>query len=243
MSDQEGVEYSALETGRNLGHEGPGARLKLMRQAKNIELLEMAKQLRLSPQRLEQIENDDYNTMGSGAFARGYLRSYARQLGMGDVEVNELMLLFRSLNLEAGIHTNKPHLINERIEHSNPHVVRRLIWIIVIGIGIMGAYWWHKHSLSSKTELSEKTTAVSATTSSSSKNAAEILPLPPAQAPVATVNDAPSNLQPLPLQPPAENNSPAPAATVSPVVNTDAEPMPSEDENDVTVPKRKRRGG
>lgn len=240
MSEQEGIEYSALELNRRdtLSHEGPGARLKLMRQAKNIELVEMAKQLRLSPQRLEQIESDDYNTMGSGAYARGYLRSYARYLGMEDAEIGELMLLFRSLNLEAGIHTNKPQLINEKIDHHNPRVARNLLWILIIGLGLIAAFWWHKHSLATDKENLDRNTAATVPISSMKSTVETTLPTQPPMQPATTSPAASPTVAPTPspTQPPMQPAQPPTSSLAQPptqlppennsVIKTTLEPVP-----------------
>src|SRR5258708_2303271 len=109
MTERDGVELSAVGVDRT---QGPGTHLRKIREAKRISLDEMAKQLRFTPQRLTQIENDDYSTMGSSTFARGYLRTYARLLGMPEPEVAETVNMFDSQDLKIGIHSNTPQLIH-----------------------------------------------------------------------------------------------------------------------------------
>lgn len=173
MTEQESSEFSEAEVIKNeLRPEGPGTRLRLTRQAKNISIDDMAKQLRFTVPRLEQLEADEYKNMGSAAFAKGYLRSYAKHLGIGEEEIKELLNLFTALNLESSIHSNTPQLINERIVHTNPRATRRFGYFVVIVLIGMISFWWHKHS-NNLHKVHEK----SAAANHSGSNEAVIMPV------------------------------------------------------------------
>lgn len=62
--------------------EGPGRRLRAARQAKGIGLDKVASQLHLGQHLLEALEQDDYERLPGAVFVRGYIRNYARLLGI-----------------------------------------------------------------------------------------------------------------------------------------------------------------
>ena len=61
---------------------GPGARLREAREAANISLDRIAMSLLLDPKIVEALEEDDFDRLPAPTFVRGYLRGYARVLGV-----------------------------------------------------------------------------------------------------------------------------------------------------------------
>lgn len=126
--------------------QGPGACLRLQREVKNRDFDEVAKLLRLSPVRLAQIEEDNYTNMGAPAFARGYLRSYARILHLQEEEIRKILSLFDEQNLGSTIPANKPTLLHEKISTATPKATRRLGYLILAILIALVAFWWHSRS-------------------------------------------------------------------------------------------------
>ncbi len=62
--------------------EGPGQVLRAEREALGVSTRDVAETLNLAISVVEAIEADDYERMPSPVFARGYIRSYARLLGL-----------------------------------------------------------------------------------------------------------------------------------------------------------------
>lgn len=60
----------------------PGARLRQARAARGETVGEVAATLRLSRRQIEALESDDYAALPGPAFAQGFLRNYARYLGL-----------------------------------------------------------------------------------------------------------------------------------------------------------------
>jgi len=170
---------------------GPGARLKLAREARHISIEEVAKQLRLTPQRVGYIEADDYGAMGASAFAKGYLRGYARFLGMSE---DEILQTFDELGLESAIQSKKPELIHEKITPSvNPRSARRIGYLLVLGAIVLLAYWGYTHVEMNKNAMVDKSlpvgTEIQAATGQQDVNSVQqIVPLPPA----STANSTPA---------------------------------------------------
>ncbi|MGH8593041.1 MAG: helix-turn-helix domain-containing protein, partial [Gammaproteobacteria bacterium] len=61
---------------------GFGGRLRQAREAHKLSIDEVAAQLNLKPTVIVALEQDRYQDLASAAFARGYLRGYARLLGL-----------------------------------------------------------------------------------------------------------------------------------------------------------------
>lgn len=132
---------------------GPGAHLRRIREAKHLSIDEMTKRLRLSRERLVQLENDDYHQMGASAFAIGYIRSYANQLGMAKEEISAILKTFAELNLDAEIPSNTPQLIHEKMDQVAPNTVRRITYLLLIALIVSVGYWWYNNHSGLPTKL------------------------------------------------------------------------------------------
>lgn len=121
---------------------GPGQKLKIAREERKLTVEEVAEQLRLHPTRLSEIEGDDYRELGSPAFARGYLRNYARLLSMSEQEILEE---FDTHNLGETIHIERPNMVGAK-QRSSTFADRLTRWIVLsLGtISVIGAItWWY----------------------------------------------------------------------------------------------------
>ena len=66
---------------------GPGPRLRAAREARKLSIAEVSSQLRLDASTLSALENNDFQGLAAPIFVRGYLRNYARLLGMDETDV------------------------------------------------------------------------------------------------------------------------------------------------------------
>jgi cytoskeletal protein RodZ len=64
-----------------------GIRLREAREEKNLSLEEVSKQTKIKTAFLESIENGEYNKLPSSSYALGFVRNYARFLGIKDSEI------------------------------------------------------------------------------------------------------------------------------------------------------------
>ncbi|MES9858763.1 MAG: RodZ domain-containing protein [Sedimenticola sp.] len=118
---------------------GPGSRLKVAREAQGLDLGRVAAQLHLGEDILSALEADDYSKLPGAVFIQGYMRNYARMMGM---PVEPLLDAFQRAN-----HFEKPQTIlnisKVRHEvHSNHAVVRSITWAIILGLLALLAVWW-----------------------------------------------------------------------------------------------------
>lgn len=63
-----------------------GEKLREAREERGISLSEVAEQTRISPIYLESIENDDYRNLPGGIFNKGFVKSFAKYVGVNEQE-------------------------------------------------------------------------------------------------------------------------------------------------------------
>lgn len=61
---------------------GPGERLRAARLSQGLEVAKVAAQLHLSEEMVHALERDEYDALPGRVFVRGYLRNYARLVGL-----------------------------------------------------------------------------------------------------------------------------------------------------------------
>ncbi|MEA3638922.1 MAG: DUF4115 domain-containing protein [Lamprobacter sp.] len=62
--------------------DSPGQQLRQAREARKLDISQLATSLRVTPQVVDAIERDDYAQLPSAVFVSGYIRSYARLVGL-----------------------------------------------------------------------------------------------------------------------------------------------------------------
>ena len=63
-----------------------GEKLRQAREERGISISEVAEQTRISPLYLKAIDEDNYKTLPGGIFNKGFVRSYAKYVGIGEQE-------------------------------------------------------------------------------------------------------------------------------------------------------------
>ncbi len=115
---------------------GPGARLKDKRETLSISVETMAEKLRLDLALLKKIESDSYDKSTPPAFIRGYLRNYAKEVGL---DGNEVVSAFNGF-LEAAddIQLSAIGSSNRRIIDKKRYRYGRWLIIIVALLVVIG---------------------------------------------------------------------------------------------------------
>jgi len=91
---------------------GPGERLRAAREAQGRNIEDVAHNLHLELSVVKAIESDQLDGLGAPVFVRGYLRSYARLLGLPEQELADAWVPveqdpedFRSLSMQTEVKT------------------------------------------------------------------------------------------------------------------------------------------
>lgn len=119
---------------------GPGRQLKAIREAQGLELPYVAAQLHLNDSVLEALEADDYAPMAGNVFVQGYLRNYARLVG---VDVDAILDSFAQTRAEDddGLTTLRIAKVKHEVRSSHA-IVRMMTWLIVISLIGLLVVWW-----------------------------------------------------------------------------------------------------
>ncbi len=141
-AEANGAEVPTAEETRPEAPDSPGKRLQQARQARKLETSYVATALRLSPTVVEAIERDDYASLPSAVFVSGYIRSYARLLGLDPGPLNQR---FHALHPNA--EAPPPHVARPEStlsEHDGGgQMFASLVAILVVVALAAGAYgWW-----------------------------------------------------------------------------------------------------
>src|SRR5690606_11204748 len=118
----------------------PGETLRIARESKNLSLQSVAQQLNLSERALARIEAGDFSQLPGHTFARGYVRAYAKLLGL---DQNRLVQEFdqHTGTTATGSSVNSLGHIDQPVRLSRNMVRFFLFALLLLLIG-GGFYWW-----------------------------------------------------------------------------------------------------
>ena len=117
---------------------GPGAHLRKVREEANMSVDKVASALMLHPHTLEALEADAYERLPAPAFVRGYLRGYARVLGLPSRPILEM---FDRQGFEPPPLT--PDVTESQQAHTSDTAVRLVTYAVAVVLVVLVALWWH----------------------------------------------------------------------------------------------------
>lgn len=128
---------------------GPGERLRTARLAQNLELSKVAAQLHLADRLVEALERDAYEELPGRVFIRGYLRNYARIVG---IAAEEILTQFEEICPDGECKELRRVSAGIRKEVRSSHGAVRLVsWLVaVIIVGLL--FSWGRGYFSALTE-------------------------------------------------------------------------------------------
>ncbi len=133
----------ALET-------GPGHLLRSAREQAEYSINEVAGQLHLDIKTVELLERDEFDELPAPTFVRGYLRAYARLLGLpADPVVNAFDQ--RGLSPPALV----ADIAKRPQAHTSDFSVRIFTYMVVAGLVALMALWWHSQQSNLSSDAAE----------------------------------------------------------------------------------------
>lgn len=116
--------------------DGVGEFLRRERELRHISLDDVAERTKISRRYLEAIEESRYDRLPGETFVRGFIRSYAKSVGL---DPDETMLVYT----QARVAREAPLLRVDRMPvEPRPRNARPLLWLLVAGLVIVsGAFF------------------------------------------------------------------------------------------------------
>ena len=119
------------------GSESPGRRLREARTAARLSQDDVAVRLRLDRRVVDALERDDHRSLPEPTFVRGYLRSYARLLGLPAGPIVEAY--DREGHTPPGLVADLSR--RQEVRSSDPPV-RLMTYVVVAALVTLGVLWW-----------------------------------------------------------------------------------------------------
>ncbi|MDV6962001.1 helix-turn-helix domain-containing protein, partial [Pseudomonas aeruginosa] len=114
--------------------QNPGETLRQAREQKGLSLSQVAGQLNLTENSLRQLENGAFDKLPGHTFSRGYIRAYAKLMGLDQAELVNSFDHFTGTNASGST-------VQSLGRVAEP--VRLLLLALLIGFGY---FWWQEHS-------------------------------------------------------------------------------------------------
>ncbi|MEA3275846.1 MAG: RodZ family helix-turn-helix domain-containing protein [Pseudomonadota bacterium] len=124
--------------------DSPGRRLRVARQARGLEVEQLAAELHLGPSLIEALERDDYDVLPGSVFIVGYFRNYARVVGLDPEPLVDAYRSARPGTEPAGQRVSSPRT-RQQVRSGNL-LVRLASLAIVAVIAALAFVWWQGQS-------------------------------------------------------------------------------------------------
>ena len=116
---------------------GPGARLRQAREAANRSVSEISVALHLDRKTIEALEADSFDRLPAPTFVRGYMRSYARELGL---PIEPILEAYDFQGFEPPALT--PDITEAPQTHASDLVFRLVTYAVGAGLLLLVVLWW-----------------------------------------------------------------------------------------------------
>jgi cytoskeleton protein RodZ len=127
---------------------GPGETLRQTREKAGLTLEDVANKLFLSKQRVIAIESDDYSKLDSFIYIKGYLRGYAKLLGLDEDDIIER---FNKLGLqEQDVQGSTRVVLRPQGRQKIKKRRRGIHWLDIIAVIVLillAVLWWFSKSV------------------------------------------------------------------------------------------------
>ncbi|HEY5000087.1 MAG TPA: RodZ domain-containing protein [Usitatibacter sp.] len=121
-----------------------GQTLAAQRERQGLSRADAAQRLHMSAYQIEAIETGDYSRLPKGTFLRGFVRNYAKVLGVSADEALALLPEHAPRDQKPGIVVPTQNIrfdpIGDRLQ--NPYVKAASLAVVAIAVGFAAMYWW-----------------------------------------------------------------------------------------------------
>lgn len=118
---------------------GVGAILRAAREARGLSVQDAAQQLRLMNRQIVAMENEDFASLGQPVFARGFVRNYARMLGLDIAAILHAMGGARAEPVEL---IATPPLVLPGKWFTSGWLIAGMVLLLLVTVLPIGLYAW-----------------------------------------------------------------------------------------------------
>ena len=123
------------------GTTGPGERLQAARIKKSLSVDDIASRMHLSSAIVEAIEDNNFEEITAPIFVKGYLRAYARIVG---IDEDEMIDQYSELYSEEDPPINTTSNMAPELSAADTRVKWTTYLVILVLAILLGAWWWNK---------------------------------------------------------------------------------------------------
>ena len=181
---------------------GVGAILRAAREARDLSVQEAAQQLRLMNRQITAMENEDFAALGQPVFARGFVRNYARMLGLDTVTILQAM---GGAHVEPVEVSQTPPLVLPSRWFTSGWLITGMFLLLLGTVLPIGLYAWLSSDIEEITStVTRNQPASNLAPAATANNAASVTPIPLAEesAPSNAVTNVASDLTAAPTEAP-----------------------------------------
>lgn len=131
---------------------GPGQLLKEARERANLSKQDIADKVRLKKSLIEDIEDDNYELDISLTFLKGYIKLYAKQVQVSEVEV---LAAFDNLNTQNKEPAKVKSFSRRVANQANDDKLMLLTYLVILVVIALVVIWWFQQDK----DISESVTA------------------------------------------------------------------------------------
>ena len=131
------------------GRAGDGERLRQAREAAGLDVVEVARRLKMPVRVVESLENEDWDRLDAPVFVRGQLRSYARLLGL---KIDEA-LPSASASLPVEPTRLEPRTYTPPLRRAADRLMGRMVYIVITALIAVPVWMATRSHLDSRIDL------------------------------------------------------------------------------------------
>jgi cytoskeletal protein RodZ len=160
-----------------------GEKLRQAREERGITISEVAEQTRISSLYLECIENNEYKILPGGIFNKGFVKSYAKYVGIDEQEALRDYTALMSEQGEGGNEEHKtyrPEVLTDDQSRSTsiPTIIFALIILALLAGGIFALVRYYQDSLQNQPAANNSNSNKNGNTSNTNSNTNVSAPIP-----------------------------------------------------------------
>ncbi len=115
-----------------------GEKLKRAREAQGMTISDVAERTKISAHYLEAIENNDFSILPGGVFNKGFVKLYARCVGIDEQEILQDYLRAVNRKDDVDLKIYKPEILIDNEKNSRLPIVIALI--VVLSLAVWGGF-------------------------------------------------------------------------------------------------------